>query len=86
MPTRVAAKIKQLNNQSFKIVDATDVEGLSTVATSGSYSDLTDKPNAGSSSLPVYFNNGTPQTINSLNINNIKTTLGDRKPNYLVFL
>jgi hypothetical protein len=74
MPTRVAAKIKQLNNQSFKIVDATDVEGLSTVATSGSYSDLTNKPNAGSSSLPVYLNNGTPQTINSLNINNIKTT------------
>jgi len=72
MSVKVADTIVPMGAGGFPVVDASNVSGLSTAATTGSYNDLTDKPNAGGSTVPVYMNNGTATPLSTLNFNATK--------------
>lgn len=68
MAVKVGDTIEPLGSGGFPVVDASHISGLADVATTGSYSDLNDKPNVGSNTLPVYFDNGTATAISNLSL------------------
>lgn len=74
MAVKVAATIEPMAAGEFPVVDAVNVSGLANVSTSGSYTDLINKPNGGDSTTPIYMNNGVATSLTNLNFNNIKTT------------